>query len=84
MIKFVPLQIYFILIATTALCRALWLLLCRKLDIPSYAKPIKPTICEVIIHLFSFLSFGRFGKIKNISFVKILCTVQLKEEICSL
>ena len=60
-------------IATSALCKALCLLLCRKLDIPSYAKPMKPFINDAIILLLSFLFFGRFGKIKDISFVKVLC-----------
>ena len=43
---------------------------------------MKPEIREVIIPLFSFQILGNFGKINNISFVKMLCAVQLKEEIC--
>ena len=66
-------------IALTALC----FLLCRELEIPSYAKPIKLDIKEVIIPLFSFLNLGTFGKISKISFVKMLCVVGLKEEVCS-
>ena len=62
----------------------LCLLACRKLDIPSHAKPKKPVISNVIISLFSFLFFRKHGKIKDVSFVKILCTMQLLEEICSL
>ena len=69
--------------AFTTLYSALYLLLCRKLDIPSHVRTIKPVISNVIILLFSFLILGRFGKIKDISFIKILCAVQLKEEICS-
>ena len=62
-------------IALTTLCMALCLLLCRKLEIPSYTKPIKLDINDVIIPLFSFLTLGNFGKICEILFVKILCTV---------
>ena len=43
-----------------------------------------PEISDVIIPLFSFLILGSFGKINEISSVKILCSVQLKEENCSL
>ena len=41
---------------------------------------MKPVIREVMIPLFSFLVIGKFYKIKDISF-KILCSVQLYEEI---
>ena len=61
--------------AFTALCRALCLLLCRKPEIPSYAKPIKPEINDVIMPLLSFLTVGNCGKIKSISFFKMFCAV---------
>ena len=41
---------------------------------------MKPVIKEVMIPLFSFLVFEKFGSIKDISF-KILCTVWLYEEV---
>ena len=41
---------------------------------------MKPVIREAIILLFSSLSFGKFGNIKDISFVKMLCAVQLLEK----
>ena len=44
-------------IAFTALCKALCLLWCKKLDIPSYAKPIKPVIRDDIIPLLLFFAF---------------------------
>ena len=61
--------------AVSALCGALCLLLCRKLEIPSYAKYIKPEINDVIEPFFSFLTVGNCGKIKSISLSKcyVLC-----------
>ena len=44
-------------------------------NIPHNAKPIKPEISNVMMPLFSFLILGSFGKINEISFVEILCTV---------
>ena len=57
--------------ATKALCNAFCLLLCRKLDIPSYAKPIKLVTNEEMMLPLSFLYFGNIGGIKEITFVKI-------------
>ena len=37
--------------ALTVLCRAVCLLLCKKLEIPSNAKPIKPVIIVLKISL---------------------------------
>ena len=45
--------------------------------VPSYAKHIKLVTNEAIILLLFLLSFGKFGNIKDISFVNISCTVQL-------
>ena len=59
-------------IVMNASCIAFCPLLCRYLEIPSYVKPMKPVIREVIIPLFSFLAFGKYGNIGDISF-KILC-----------
>ena len=58
-------------IAFTALFRALCLLLCRKLEIPSYAKPIKPDISVAKIPLFSFQFSGHLGKTMSILFSNI-------------
>ena len=46
--------------ALTALCKALCLLLCKKLEIPSNAKPTKPEIIALKIPLLLFLTFGKF------------------------
>ena len=54
------------------------------LEIPSYAKPMKPEISDVKMPTFSFLLLGNFGKPNEILYVKMLCTVQLNEDICSL
>ena len=69
--------------AFTALCKALYLLLCRKLEMPLYCKPMKPEISYVVIPLFSFLSVY-VGKIKPISLFEMLCVVCLKELVWSL
>ena len=65
--ELVMLYICFVSMAFTALWKALCLLWCRKLEIPSYAKPMKSEVSKVIIPCFSFLSIY-FGKIKSISF----------------
>ena len=70
--------------AFTASCRALCLLLCRKLEIPSYVKSIKPEINDVIMPLFSFLTARNYGKITSISLFKMLCAEWLNKDICSL
>ena len=61
----------------TALFRTLCLLWCKKLEIPSYARPITleamPLNTESkIAPLLGLLSVGKVGNIKPISFVKIL------------
>ena len=68
----------------TALCRALCLLLYRKLVIPSYAKPMKPDIIVAKILLFSFLFSGNLGKTMSISFSNIWCSISFNDSICCL
>ena len=58
-------------IVHTALCKALCLLLCRKLEIPSNAKPTNPEIIVLKIPLLVFLPLENFGKIKSTSFFNI-------------
>ena len=41
---------------------------------------MKPVINEAFLHLFSFLSFRKFGNIKDISFIKILCVCDYKKK----
>ena len=62
-------------IACTALCKAFCLLSCRKLEIPSYARPIKPDIRDVIIPLFCLFCIGNVGSIKANSFVRMSVAV---------
>ena len=50
-----------------ALCNAFCCLWCKKLEIPSYAKLIKPVISDVIIPLLCLLSFGSVSNIRDIS-----------------
>ena len=57
--------------ALTALCRALCLLLCKKLEIPSNAKPTKPEIIVLKIPLLLFHPLGNLGNIKSTSFFSI-------------
>ena len=63
-------------ITTTALCRALCLLWCRKLDIPLYAKPIMleaipPNTEAIIAPLLCLWSVGNLGSIFPMSFVNV-------------
>ena len=44
---------------------------CRKLEIPSYAKPMKPVIRDVIITLFCLSCLVNVGSIKANSIVRI-------------
>ena len=71
--------------AVIALCRALFLLFCRKLDIPSYAKPLKLDTSMVIIPCFCTL--GIWGRSRFISFLvfhrKDLCEARVNFEVCS-
>ena len=58
-------------IAHTALCKALCLLLYRKLEIPSNAKPTNLEIIVLEIPLLLFLPSENFGKIKSNLFFNI-------------
>ena len=49
--------------ALTALCKALCLLLCKKLETPSNAKPIKHVIIALKIPLLLFCPSGSLGKL---------------------
>ena len=66
----------------TALFRALCLLWCKKLETPSYAKPIileamsSSTEANITLLLCLF-SFGKVGSIRPISFVRILYAIWL-------
>ena len=57
--------------ALPALCKALCLLLCRKLEIPSNAKPIKPIMIVLKIPLLLLCPLGNLGNIKSTSFFNI-------------
>ena len=59
----------FIDIALTTLPKPLCLLLCKKLKIPSNAKPTKPEIIALKIPLVPFLPMGNLGTIKCTSFL---------------
>ena len=65
----------FLSMALTSLCRALFHLWCRKLDMPSIASPMKLDTSVVIILHFCIL--GIWGRSKFISFSKMLCMVLL-------
>ena len=54
--------------ALTALCRALCLLLCKKLNIPLNTKPTKPEIIALKIPLLPSCHLGNLGNIKSTSF----------------
>ena len=54
--------------ALTALCRALCLLLSKKLKISSNAKPTKPEMIVLKIPLLLFHPLGNLGNIKSTSF----------------
>ena len=64
-------------IAVTALCNAFCLLWCRKLEIPSYARLIKPVMRDVIIPLFCLSCVGNVGSINANSFVRMSAAVWL-------
>ena len=66
--------------ACTAFFKALCLLWCKKLETPSYAKPIKldampPNMKAIIVPLFCLLLTGNYGNIKSISLAKMLYAV---------
>ena len=67
--------------ALTALCRALYLLLCKKLEIPLNAKQRTPEIIVLKI-LLLFHPLGNLGNIKSTSFFNIWCVVLLQALIC--
>ena len=58
-------------IGHTALSKALCLLLCKILNIPSKSNPTKPEIIVLKIPLLLFPPSGNFGKIKSTSFFNI-------------
>ena len=62
-------------IAYTALCNAFCILWCRKLEIPSWAKPMKPVIRDVIIPLFCLFCVGNVGSINANSFARMSAAV---------
>ena len=57
--------------ALAAFCKALYLLLCKKLEIPSNAKPTKPKIIALKILLLLLYPLGNLGNIKSISLFSI-------------
>ena len=57
--------------ALTALCRDLCLLLCKKLEIPSNAKPAKPEMMVLKIPLLLCHPSGNLGNIESTSFFSI-------------
>ena len=67
--------------ALIAWCSALFLLFCRKLDIPSYAKLMKLDTRVVLIPCFCIL--GIWGRSMFISFPKMLCVVLLYDLLVS-
>ena len=58
---------------TTALCKALCLLLYQKLDIPSYAKPMKLSNYTSL----TTLAFEKSGNFNDILFIRMSRAVQL-------
>ena len=52
--------------ALTALCRALCLLLCKMLEIPSNGKPVKPVIIALEISLLLFSPLGNNSLIYDV------------------
>ena len=69
-------MLVFLSITATALCKALCLLWCRKLDIPSYAKPIMleaipPNTEANIAPLLCLQLVGNLGSIFPMSFVNV-------------
>ena len=69
-------MLVFLSITATALCKALCLLWCKKLDIPLYPKPIMleaipPNTEANIAPLLYLRSVGNSGSIFTMSFVKV-------------